>query len=181
MNKKEEIINKARELFNLYGYKKVTMDEVAKEANVTKKTIYSYFKDKEELFKYFIEEELLSIKNKIEQKTKKESFIDSLTESIITMLKLRKESPIVKNLIKDKNDLQSIAFLKIYDNDIIKYISNLLDEEIKKGNIRKCDTNLTAFIIYNVFVSVLFEYEYELDEVKVASEITSILKKGLIK
>lgn len=181
MNKKEEIINEARKLFNLYGYKKVSMDEVAKKANVTKKTIYSYFKDKEELFKYFIEEELLNIKNKIDNKINDESFIDSLTKSIITMLKLRKESPIVKNLIKNKNDLQSIEFLKLYDNDIIKYISNLLDEEIKNGNIRKCDTKLTSFIIYNVFVAVLFEYEYELDEVKVASEITSILKNGLIK
>lgn len=181
MNKKEEIIKEARELFNLYGFKKVTMDEVAKAANVTKKTIYSYFKDKEELFKYFIEEELLLIKEKIEKEKKDESFIDSLTDNIILMLKLRKESPIVKNLIKDKNNIQNIAFLKIYDDEIIKYIKKLLEEEIKNNNIRKCDTSLTAFIIYNVFVSVLFKYEYELDELKVANEITSILKKGLIK
>ena len=41
MNKKEEVINAARDLFTKYGYKKVSMDEIAKEANVTKKTIYS--------------------------------------------------------------------------------------------------------------------------------------------
>lgn len=37
MNKKEEVIKKARELFTKYGYKKVSMDEIAREANVTKK------------------------------------------------------------------------------------------------------------------------------------------------
>ena len=46
--KEEQIINVARELFTTYGYKRVSMDEIAKCANVTKKTVYSYFKSKEE-------------------------------------------------------------------------------------------------------------------------------------
>ena len=41
MNKKEIVIQTARELFTKYGYKKVSMDEIAKESNVTKKTIYT--------------------------------------------------------------------------------------------------------------------------------------------
>ena len=45
MNKKEMIIQTARDLFTKFGYKKVSMDEIAREAKVTKKTIYSYFKD----------------------------------------------------------------------------------------------------------------------------------------
>lgn len=181
MNKRDIIIEEARKLFNSYGYKKVSMDELAKQANVTKKTIYSYFKDKEELFKYFIEEELLDIKNKIEKQKKKGSFIDNLFNSIIVMLKVRKESGIVRNLIKDKNDLQNISFLKLYDDDIIKYIKDVLKEEINKGNIIECDVDLTSFIIYKVFVTVLFEYGEEINEEKVAKEITSILKNGLIK
>ena len=42
--KKEQIIESARELFTRYGYKKVSMNEIAEEAGVTKKTVYSYFK-----------------------------------------------------------------------------------------------------------------------------------------
>ena len=57
MNKKEQIIEAARELFSSYGYKKVSMDEIAKKSNVTKKTIYTYFKDKGELIKYFLYED----------------------------------------------------------------------------------------------------------------------------
>ena len=38
--KNEQIIAAARRLFNRYGFKKVSMDEIAREAGVTKKTIY---------------------------------------------------------------------------------------------------------------------------------------------
>ena len=38
--KKENVIESARLLFHKYGFKKVSMDEIAREANVTKKTIY---------------------------------------------------------------------------------------------------------------------------------------------
>lgn len=71
MDKKELIINSARDLFYNYGYKKVSMDEIAKVSNVTKRTIYKYFKDKDSLFKYFIDEEMDNIKKifiKIENK-----------------------------------------------------------------------------------------------------------------
>lgn len=37
MNKKEIIIETARNLFTNYGYKKVSMDEIATSAKVTKK------------------------------------------------------------------------------------------------------------------------------------------------
>ena len=40
MSKKDIVVEIARNLFSKYGYKKVSMDEVAKGAGVTKKTIY---------------------------------------------------------------------------------------------------------------------------------------------
>ena len=40
MEKRENIIASARELFNKYSFDKVSMDEIAKKAGVTKKTIY---------------------------------------------------------------------------------------------------------------------------------------------
>lgn len=56
--KKEQIIEVARQLFHQFGFKKVSMDEIARKAVVTKKTIYTYFKSKEELLKHFIQEEI---------------------------------------------------------------------------------------------------------------------------
>ena len=49
--KKDQIIEAARLLFHKYGFKKVSMDEIARESGVTKKTIYSYFSSKEDLLK----------------------------------------------------------------------------------------------------------------------------------
>ena len=54
---KDKIVEAARKLFYKFGFKKVSMDEIAREAGVTKKTVYTYFSSKEELFKYFIQEE----------------------------------------------------------------------------------------------------------------------------
>ena len=60
------ILNASKILFTEYGYKKVSMDEIAKEAHVTKKTVYTYFKDKEALLLTLVEGELSSIKNIID-------------------------------------------------------------------------------------------------------------------
>lgn len=46
---KEKIITKARDLFLKVGFKTVTMDDIAKEMGISKKTIYKYFENKEVL------------------------------------------------------------------------------------------------------------------------------------
>ena len=68
--KEEQIIIAAKCLFTKYGFKKVSMDEIASEAGVTKKTVYTYFQSKEELLKYCIKEELGNMKKIIEDKQK---------------------------------------------------------------------------------------------------------------
>ncbi len=47
---KERIIQAAQKEFMQFGYTKVTVDEVAKVAGVSKKTIYQYFNSKEDIF-----------------------------------------------------------------------------------------------------------------------------------
>lgn len=46
---KQHIIGKAEELFLKYGIKSVTMDDIARELAISKKTIYQYFTDKNEI------------------------------------------------------------------------------------------------------------------------------------
>lgn len=45
----ELIIEKAKELFFSYGLKSVSMDDISRRAGVSKRTMYEYFDDKEEL------------------------------------------------------------------------------------------------------------------------------------
>ena len=46
---KEEIVNQAIKLFLQYGFKSVTMDEIAQHMRISKKTIYAHFPKKETL------------------------------------------------------------------------------------------------------------------------------------
>jgi AcrR family transcriptional regulator len=49
MEIKERIQQKANDLFRRYGVKSITMDEIAAQLGASKKTIYQYFSDKDEL------------------------------------------------------------------------------------------------------------------------------------
>lgn len=51
MEMKERIQNKAGELFRRYGIKSVTMDEIASQLGISKKTIYQFYSDKDALVK----------------------------------------------------------------------------------------------------------------------------------
>lgn len=49
MEVREKIVEKAGELYMQFGIRTVTMDDIAAQLSISKKTIYQYFKDKSEL------------------------------------------------------------------------------------------------------------------------------------
>ena len=49
--RKERILTKAEELFQQHGYSKVTMEEIAADLGVSKKTLYHFFPNKRELMR----------------------------------------------------------------------------------------------------------------------------------
>ena len=60
---KDKIINKASEMFLKLGFKSVTMDDIAGEMSISKKTIYKYFCNKELL----IEESTATVHKEIHE------------------------------------------------------------------------------------------------------------------
>lgn len=183
MGKKEDIITSARSLFTKYSFNKVSMDEIAKKAGVTKKTVYHYFKDKDELVKYFISEELENIKNEFEKiDQKKESFIKKVNEILTNILELQEYNKLLSNLINEKNEenFQNKMFFKVYEDRIIAYLEKKIAEEIKNGNIKKCDPHLVAFVIYKTIYSLTFEYNQEIEKTKLIQEVNAILTNGLL-
>lgn len=60
---KEKIINKAKEMFLKLGFKSITMDDIACEMCISKKTIYKYFSNKELL----IEESTQLVHNEVHE------------------------------------------------------------------------------------------------------------------
>lgn len=55
---KERIIVEARQLFSHLGVKTVRLDDIAYELGISKKTLYHYFTDKEELVRLMLEDQL---------------------------------------------------------------------------------------------------------------------------
>jgi len=54
--KRKQLIQTAKDLFFKYGIKRVTVEEICKEANVSKMTFYKHFKNKNELVRTWITE-----------------------------------------------------------------------------------------------------------------------------
>jgi TetR/AcrR family transcriptional regulator, cholesterol catabolism regulator len=54
MEVKERMLVKAHELFNRYGIRSVSMDDIAAQLGMSKKTLYQYYADKEELVREVI-------------------------------------------------------------------------------------------------------------------------------
>ncbi|HOB71133.1 MAG TPA: TetR/AcrR family transcriptional regulator, partial [bacterium] len=52
---REKIISEAGKLFYTYGFKRVSMDEIASKSKISKKTLYTAFGSKNEIMKIFLE------------------------------------------------------------------------------------------------------------------------------
>lgn len=62
----DKILTIANQLFNQYGIRSVSMDDIAREISISKKTIYQYFKDKDEIVKMVTQSHIDREKNEFE-------------------------------------------------------------------------------------------------------------------
>lgn len=75
MNKKQRLVEfnasnilaAAKELFSEKGVEQTTMDDIAKKAEYSKSTIYTYFESKEEILNYIVLEHLVLLKKNMEE------------------------------------------------------------------------------------------------------------------
>src|SRR5690625_3893230 len=91
-DRRQEILNAATESFSLYGYKATTMSQVAKLANVGKGTIYTFFKNKEELFREIINSLIIDMENAANQAIRSDKpFQENVHLALYRMLEFRLE------------------------------------------------------------------------------------------
>lgn len=62
-----EIVGIARKVFSRYGYRKATMDEIARSAKMGKSSLYYYYKSKEEIFEAVVVREAQELKRQLER------------------------------------------------------------------------------------------------------------------
>lgn len=65
MSKHQTILDAAQTLFGRYGLKKVTTDDIAREAHVSKATIYLHYRNKQEILKAVIRHEMDELLSKV--------------------------------------------------------------------------------------------------------------------
>ena len=184
--KGEQILNAAKKLFTNYGFKKVSMDEIASEAGVTKKTVYTYFSSKEELLKYCIKEELQNMRKIIENvESKKLDFMETVHQVIYNLLKYKKNCKFLKMLFKESEILKNEQLkdnLKIVDKEIQNYIRKQLELAIQNDKIEVQNIDITTFLIYKMYIVLMIDWNEDykkLDEKEIADNILHFLVNGL--
>ena len=184
--KEEQIINAARELFKNYGFKKVSMDEIARKAGVTKRTVYKYFASKQDLLKFFINEELINMKNIIEDTEKKNSdFFECVHECIFRLLQYKHKRKFLKVILEEAEVLKDEKITKelsVIDEQIQKYIKEKLKYAVKEKYIDVENIDIAAFLIYKMYIALMFDWSEtykKLDDKVIADSILKFVLNGI--
>ena len=182
--KEEQIIESARELFYKYGFKRVSMDEIANNARVTKKTVYSYFTNKEELLKFFVTEEIQNMK-KIVEEIEKENlpYFDNVHKVLCELLKYKKSRNFLNIILEEAESFKNpvvIENLKSVDETIRCYIEDKINYAEKQGYIEVPSAKVTAFLVYRLYLSLIMDFNDEnFDEEIIADNIIKIIRNGI--
>ncbi len=148
----ENILQKSRELYLKYGIKSITMDDIARELGISKKTLYQYITDKDDLISKFIDNEIKLRKEGI-YSCFKEGFnaIEELFEISVFMNKLMKEqNPTTEYDLKKYYPAYYQKIVKTRREGIYSYILLNLKNGKKEGLYRK---DLDEEIIAKLYIS----------------------------
>lgn len=139
VEKRQEIIGKVKELFNKFGIRSITMDDIVREVGVSKKTLYQYFTDKSELVQSVIEcaslEKMKEHKDTIEGSS---NAIEEMMRFYSFQAKMIKESnpSLIYDLKKYYPDIHE-KFVERKREIIYENVLTNLNNGIKEGLYRK--------------------------------------------
>jgi TetR/AcrR family transcriptional regulator, cholesterol catabolism regulator len=101
----KKILVKVRELYMKYGIKSITMDDVAVELGISKKTLYQYVTDKDDLVGKFIDNEII---------LKQEEICKCFKVGFNAIEELFEISAYMNRLMKDQNPATEHDLKKYY-------------------------------------------------------------------
>ncbi|MDR3611371.1 MAG: TetR/AcrR family transcriptional regulator [Ignavibacteriaceae bacterium] len=133
-----QIITTAEDLFQRFGFKRITIEEICSKAEVSKMTFYKYFQNKNELIKCIMDNWLGHIVKGLEDVSKMDI---TFTEKIRILLRLKEETnaKISKEFILEymnpDNDMR-IYFREFYDRAISIFIEFIKTAQFR-GEVRK--------------------------------------------
>ena len=158
--KRTQILTLAKKKFERFGFSKTTVDEIAKDANISKRTLYQEFENKEKILEELLMFEALSVRkailnqiNKIINPTEKlQTFIrlalKYLDQNTFIVGVLHDESGFFKPFLQDKPH--------IIETGIEEIFVNILKEGVDQGVFRKMDEEIVGHCIFLLFKSLTY-------------------------
>lgn len=135
---KERILSEAERLFWRYGVRSVTMDDIARQLGISKKTIYQHFSDKEEILYQVLQEKMNE--DAEEMRCKADETQNPIEELLIVLDMMRKkQGQVSPNLMIDikRHYPQAFAlFRKYMDQHIMKSILENIQNGISQSLYR---------------------------------------------
>ena len=138
-------------LFAKHGKNNVTMNDIAEASSKGRRTLYTYFKSKEEVYKAVISNELNLVFQRLKHVWEEKGEPDvKLTRYILTHLDA------VKEAVSRNGSLRSDFFMDIYaverarrpvDVKEIGFIRDILTDGVEKRIFKRMDVDLSAVII----------------------------------
>jgi AcrR family transcriptional regulator len=151
-NTKKMLIEVARQLFAENGKKDVTMNDIAEASKKGRRTLYTYFNNKEEIYKAVIDKELDTILDRLTVVSTQKTEPDiKLTNHILTHLDA------VKNVVERNGSLRADFFHDIYEVERkrrkidvmeIALLRSIILEGIEKNIFKRMDIDLSSMIIF---------------------------------
>ena len=138
---RDEILKEARKLFQQFGVKKTTMEDIAKAMGKGKSTLYYYFCSKEDIFDAVIlremDEVFASVKQAVEKADSAENKLKAFTLTKIRAVQKRANLyKLVKGEVQDS--LRCMKHLHTeYDKQETGFIKDILQFGINRGEFQK--------------------------------------------
>lgn len=109
----KSILKKVHELYMKYGIKSITMDDVAREMGISKKTLYQFVTDKEDLVGKFIDNEIA---------IRKEEICKCFRIGLNAIEELFEISIFMNKMMRDQNPATEYDLKKYYPHDHQKIV-----------------------------------------------------------
>jgi len=166
MDKKEQIINAAIELFAQKGFEGTSIRDLAAKADVNVAMVNYYFGSKEKLFEALVEMKASSARVLLEELAKDKQLtsiekidrvIDSYVERLFTN-RLFHRVIHQELMLNQRETLQQIITDLLYPNTLV--IKGIIDEGIKRGQFKKVDVELTIASLVGTINQILLSKKF---------------------
>ena len=185
---KDIILETARNIFKRFGFAKTSIGDIAIAARKGRRTIYTYFESKEEIYKAVIEKEVDVLRIRLvevifSESTTKEKLKGYFITRMMAINELANYYEALRNdYLQDFKIIKNIR--EEFDNQEISMISEILTEGVENNEFKIENINLTAKAI--VIALKGFEIPFFIEKVDKDIEgqlnsLIDILFNGILK